>query len=401
MRWNRGPVCAARAVVPVAAFALACAGAATPHPPAGGKACADCHSSITQKKALHSPVKDGMCEACHEIPAKGGAATLTDKKESLCYLCHEKEKFNTGNVHGPVAVGACLACHDPHGGENTPFLAATGSTLCFGCHTDAESRFRGAQEMHKPLQTGCTSCHNPHASASKVLLRAEGGALCAKCHAKVIDSASAAQTKHPPVTQERACLNCHDPHASNHRPQLRADGLTTCLGCHDRSMNGRGGQLADMKKLLAENKDHHGPIRDKDCTGCHAPHGSNNFRLLGEPYPKEFYAAYREEAFALCFQCHDSALTRDEKSTTLTSFRDGDRNLHFLHVNKSPKGRTCRACHETHAASRPKHIRNAVPFGKWDLPVNYEPTANGGSCAPGCHAPKTYSRPAVSEGRSQ
>ena len=76
----------------------------------------------------------------------------------------------------------------------------------------------------------------------------------------------------------------------------------------------------------------------------------------------------------------------------MTGFRDGDQNLHFLHVNRTEKGRTCRACHEAHSSTVPKHLRETVPFGDWQMPVGYTQTADGGRCAPGCHLPKTYSR---------
>ena len=89
----------------------------------------------------------------------------------------------------------------------------------------------------------------------------------------------------------------------------------------------------------------------------------------------------------------------EAETTTVTDFRDGSRNLHFVHVNKTRKGRTCRACHETHASRRPNHIRESVPFGNWQLPVNYEKTDDGGSCAPGCHRPETYSRTAGNASR--
>ena len=368
-----------------------------PHPATGGKACVDCHAAVLNRKALHSPTEEKQCDVCHQVPQQGGKASLTDAQENLCYLCHDKEKLTAGNVHGPVAVGACVACHDPHGADAAPFLTASGATLCFSCHTETEARFKASKFQHKPIETGCTDCHTPHSSPAKFQLRKEGTALCATCHAKVMESAATARTKHPPVTEQRACLTCHDPHAADHQPQLRADGLATCLSCHDRKLGSGAGQLADMKSLLAENSNHHGPIRDKDCTGCHKPHGSDHFRLLIEGYPKEFYAPFRAENFALCFQCHDAALPRDAKTTTLTSFRDGDRNLHFVHVNKVPKGRTCRACHETHAGSTQKHIRKAVSFGKWELPVNFTQTANGGTCAPGCHAPQSYDRTAVKQ----
>ncbi|PLX46332.1 MAG: cytochrome C, partial [Deltaproteobacteria bacterium] len=67
--------------------------------------------------------------------------------------------------------------------------------------------------------------------------------------------------------------------------------------------------------------------------------------------------------------------------------------LHYLHVNKDPKGRSCKACHEVHAGNQDKHIRKEVPFGaKWKLPVNYTKTDTGGNCVVGCHKPKDYDR---------
>jgi predicted CXXCH cytochrome family protein len=69
--------------------------------------------------------------------------------------------------------------------------------------------------------------------------------------------------------------------------------------------------------------------------------------------------------------------------------------MHWVHVNQE-KGRTCRACHEVHASTHPAHIRDAVPFGNtgWMLELNYQQTAEGGSCSPGCHKPRSYNRTA-------
>jgi len=98
------------------------------------------------------------------------------------------------------------------------------------------------------------------------------------------------------------------------------------------------------------------------------------------------------ENYGLCFSCHEKTIALNPETTTLTNFRNGSRNLHYLHINKPDKGRTCRACHETHASNSPKHIRNSVPFGAWDLPLNFQKTENGGSCLPGCHKLKKYDR---------
>ena len=87
------------------------------------------------------------------------------------------------------------------------------------------------------------------------------------------------------------------------------------------------------------------------------------------------------------------------KGTRITGFRDGDRNLHLIHVNDKAKGRTCRACHEVHASRRPFHMREKVPYGAsgWQLKINFEQLPNGGSCAPACHWKETYIRRSDSE----
>jgi hypothetical protein len=84
------------------------------------------------------------------------------------------------------------------------------------------------------------------------------------------------------------------------------------------------------------------------------------------------------------------------KTTTLTKFRNQDVNLHYKHVNRKERGRTCRACHEVHAAKKPHQIRDAVPYGSsgWMLPVNYKQTSLGGQCEKTCHNTREYANSA-------
>ena len=85
-------------------------------------------------------------------------------------------------------------------------------------------------------------------------------------------------------------------------------------------------------------------------------------------------------------------MVKDAKTTTLTKFRNGDQNLHFVHVNKDERGRTCRACHEVHASKQPHQIRDAVPYGHtgYLLKVNFTKTDTGGQCAETCHVTRSY-----------
>jgi predicted CXXCH cytochrome family protein len=164
-----------------------------------------------------------------------------------------------------------------------------------------------------------------------------------------------------------------------------------CIDCHNKWIKGTDGKEFNIYKMVKDNPFKHQPIEGGECQGCHDPHGSNSYKILNAPYPSRFYSEFNVDKYKLCFQCHDSSLAEIKVTGKATNFRDGTRNLHYLHVNLK-KGRTCRACHDAHAGKNKKLIRDHVPFGKWSLPINFNKTETGGSCAPGCHKSFTYSR---------
>ncbi len=368
---------------------------AKPHEPLAGKACVDCHKQMASSKALCLLTKAQMCVLCHYIPAAGGPSRLVEASGQLCFKCHARETFKGSFVHGPFAAGACLTCHDPHGGNNSGMVRITGRQMCLSCHRDMDSQLASARFLHKAAANGCTNCHSPHASEQRFALRAAVPGLCAKCHEDVFREQETAAVKHSPVTEAPACMNCHDPHVGADERLLLADGVDVCLRCHDGSIKAGKGELANIGLQLATNPEHHGPIQSRECSGCHRPHGSRHFRLLADEYPKERYASFREGRYDLCFRCHDSKLVKEERTTTLTGFRDGERNLHYVHVNKTQRGRACGFCHEIHASTLPKHMRVSAPYGTWNLPIKFVKTANGGSCEPACHAAQKYDRQAT------
>ena len=147
-----------------------------------------------------------------------------------------------------------------------------------------------------------------------------------------------------------------------------------------------------VKKQLAQATVVHAPVAH-GCQECHRRHASPHANLLTGAYPGSFYAPFEEAAYQLCFECHAKELfTKPESS--LTSFRNGTTNLHYVHVHQSEKGRTCRACHESHGSTSPKLVRDEVSFGPggWKLPVAWKPTSTGGTCATGCHRALSYDR---------
>jgi len=354
--------------------------------------CLVCHQAKEEefkKKVVHPPVEEG-CTECHDPHQSSKRFQLKGKADgksvsSLCFNCHDQTIFSKKFQHGPVGAGDCIACHNPHASDESKLLIAPKSNgqLCFQCHADRRDSFN-LKEVHKPVKEDCGLCHDPHSSDHKMQLKLEPSELCKSCHEnknpEVFKDAATAKFKHPPVAEGK-CPECHRPHSSNYKPLL-ADSLEKlCFKCHT--------ELGDE---IAESKFRHGPVKTGDCTACHNKiHGSTYVKLLGRAFPMNFYDSYSPDKYDLCFGCHNKDIAKKKTTEELTNFRDGQYNLHFLHVNRQ-KGRTCTACHAPHASSQAKHIREEVPFGAWAYPIQYTKTQNGGTCVVGCHAPKTYDR---------
>lgn len=175
-----------------------------------------------------------QCEACHGEGAKTykPAAAI----DALCSRCHEgrsKGKF----VHGPVAAGRCTSCHDPHGAPAARLLKLEKG--CFTCHEP----FPKAKQVHRPASRGkCVSCHNPHSAGNRYLLVSEGNALCLGCH-NMFHSFHRSVVREGVMTKVpedfprdrdvMACIGCHAPHQSNETRLLRVPKEQSCRNCHD------------------------------------------------------------------------------------------------------------------------------------------------------------------------
>ncbi len=358
------------------------------------KLCTTCHE-MPLHETVHKPIQEGMCTACHNPHHSEHRALLKTKTvRELCAQCHEQSSgMGKKFVHGPVAAGACNLCHQPHTSWYPKLLNKKGSAVCLSCHTDLEQQLKGAKYWHRPVSEDCAKCHDPHSSDHPFQLKEERQALCLDCHKEKKQEIEGATVFHEALTTAEGCQNCHNTHASKFPKLLRKPVIDLCLDCHDEpQVRPDGSVVAAIGRRLRESKYLHGPIREGDCSSCHNPHGSKIFRILRKEYPQKFYAPFDLKVYNLCFSCHDARVFLKERTETLTNFRNGSRNLHYVHVNKKTKGRTCRACHNTHASNLPKHIAEKVPFGGWEIPIGFKKTPTGGSCAPGCHVPRGYDR---------
>ena len=353
--------------------------------------CFPCHT-IGEKEYVHETIKKGICLECHNPHQSQHAKLLKSLPVStICLKCHLKGIFKGKTIHGPVALGHCNICHEPHESYYESLQRGDPAEECYKCHEQEKLEFN-QEFVHKPVREDCNDCHDPHASTDSNRLLLSTPDVCYDCHKKEETYIKDAQIKHDALTEGELCLNCHASHASQIPKLLKDAPIELCIVCHNEKMETPYGDIANIAAYLDDNSYVHGPIKKGDCSACHNPHGSDYWRIVKQYFPQEFYAPFSLGMYELCFGCHEKTTILTEKTTTVTGFRNGEQNLHFLHVNKEEKGRTCKACHDIHASNNPMHIAYKFPFGLMTLPINYTSLEEGGSCTPGCHETKAFNR---------
>jgi len=380
--------------------------------------CGFCHAPKPGGGAhasAHDFSEDTDCTICHD-PHGGANATLLRAGDpgKLCGECHPREGSPSPapgagapaapaarkpirefpHPHGPFAAGLCLDCHTAHTASQPKLLRKSEQELCTGCHAETVSALASLAHVHEPVLAECRACHHAHGGESAGMLRARTAELCLGCHEPVrAEMGTPGKHVHGAMTEGDSCIACHLGHGGATEALLREPISAGCLGCHaEEIVAANGRKVAGMARELAERPVHHQPVREGKCLDCHRPHVSEHPDLLAKAAPDRLYVPYSDEAYALCYGCHEPLAITEERGTR-TKFRDGDRNLHAVHVNRE-KGRSCAICHEVHASRSPALLREDVPFGPggWRLPIEFRATADGGTCLSGCHAEKSYDR---------
>ncbi|MBI5016353.1 MAG: cytochrome C [Deltaproteobacteria bacterium] len=309
-----------------------------------GKVCVVCHSDLEDKLKspfVHTPVKAGRCEGCHNPHASAFGKLLSTDPARVCVKCHASLiPEGAKSVHTVVVQGACVKCHDPHAAPNKANLLTAGNDLCLGCHKAIADKVQSAKFSHDPVKEGCLNCHNPHASSkAEALLTEAVPELCVQCHEVGAETFVKRHGGYP-VGRAR-CTTCHDPHgsdlgglllANSHKPvankqctlchvdpssdkpfATKKKGVDLCKGCHSSMINDAFGKKRLHGALLGE----------KGCATCHSAHASKEKSLLKEPQLK------------LCQRCHSDTIERQRKSPT---------------PHQPVAQGECTACHAAHAS---------------------------------------------------
>ncbi len=358
--------------------------------------CYGCHD-VLQAEVDEAPVKHKVlenansCSKCHSPHSSPNAKLVKASPVSvLCLECHKLDHSGKASVHGAVTQGLCTGCHDPHKSANKSLVKDLTNELCLNCH-EQEKKGMELAYVHAPFKNKCSICHVSHDSEEPALLKQNLQQLCVGCHDDFEEPLQTAALVHQPLKDKKSCTNCHSPHASDKGKILLAEEKTLCLTCHTKPIKGSSKTIAGMKDVFRKGLHEHGAITKDGCSSCHNPHYAENPYLLPAKITDGFYVKGVAESFAFCFTCHDSQLLTAATTTSATSFRDGDRNLHAVHVS-GDKGRNCTVCHEIHTSDNEHLLKENILFGTWTMSMKYTQLDGGGTCQTGCHSDKTYKR---------
>lgn len=352
--------------------------------------CLSCHD-LNSKTHQHYPAAEGECLSCHSPHASAHQSLLIDTPAgNVCASCHDLEIPKTDVIHYPVKEGECSSCHDPHESDHPYFLKKEKKQLCFECHDNIKEQSATAYQ-HYPFEDDCANCHGSHNAPHDNLLIGESEALCYTCHDEMHSRIETDGHVHWPVINKEGCVACHSPHASDQPYFLVKESKELCLDCHNRSKRKGGRVVEAMSRKLKNSKYVHAALEMDGCVTCHDPHTAETGQLVKDVFPESDYTLAVADSFALCFSCHETALIENKITPDATGFREGQVNLHYLHINDG-KGRSCAICHDVHASDNEHLIANDFSFGKEIMSMRYEHDDEGGSCFPGCHAQKDYDR---------
>lgn len=293
-----------------------------------------------------------------------------------------------GNPHldrGLLPRG-CASCHEGHGAPRSPMLGSPQKDVCFRCHGSEADLERAVAEgtlapgTRPALLSALFTLPSRHPVSSTAFRRSlDGEVVCTSCHSPHRatpagrGSSAIAGTRYPsPATA--ALLE-----------------FELCEACHG-GLGATTTSLLDVSRLFAPTNVSYHPVEAPaagrspsatkewsgkfvNCTDCHGsdnpsgtrgPHGSRTRKLLSRSYATLDGTGESEEAFALCYGCHD------RESVLGRSAFPGHRG-HIVDLKTA-----CATCHSAHGSVGNRAL---IRFGEDATFGSVAPSAKGGRLA--------------------
>lgn len=286
-------------------------------------------------------VGSDSCKECHEVQFKNFTGTKHARLKNVeswkdkvqgCESCHgpAKKHLEDPTAHPMISFA----------NKNAKFISET----CLTCHAGRESHNNYRRGEHWRNDVGCTDCHSVHSApfehekagsttfvkdvsrenpnrATTLLLKSNDPQLCISCHSET-KSQFSKPFHHKVLEGTMKCSDCHNPHGGFQAKQtkLAVGADSSCIKCH----TNKQGPFAYE----------HAPLKTEGCAACHAPHGSNNQKMLN-----------RSSVRQNCMECH-SAISNPDFPETPT-FHNQTNNRYI----------NCTVCHTTiHGSNTNKYF---------------------------------------------
>lgn len=391
--------------------------------------------------ALFAADDNTLCYTCHNlqsITAIYQGATVYNQSSHALSNATVWPGPNPPSRPGSDA-GKCVNCHNPHGVKdawgvipNLGFLRE--ENLCLGCHgaypasknilLQVQKSYRhpvSQSGLHAagegdPARYGispanrrhaeCEDCHNPHYAKADPLQPAPPVAtnrIVGVSRVKVNNGAAGTVPVFSPaaagdttfVREYEICFKCHSSWTT--QPVGQTD-LPVFFNPNNPSFHPVEAQGKNLNIRAGAFVNGWTATSQMYCTDCHTsddttvrgPHGSTYRYIL----KKNYVASSGPLPMGpddLCFDCHQFGSYADGSAPAATmglsrfnppAYASG----HTFHV--SGQGYPCYACHGSHGSTTQPGL---IMTGRTPGLISYTQTADGGTCTPTCHGPRTYS----------
>jgi hypothetical protein len=254
----------------------------------------------------------------------------------------------------------------------------------------------------------CADCHNPHTARADGLGGPAGIepslTTLGTGRVAVLNGAAGTQplytflapsdTLTQPTAEYQLCFKCHSSWTTAPSGQTDFARVLNPANPSFHPVEATGANPNISPQAFAPGWSASSLTRCGDCHGSdfgltRGPHGSIYPAILRAPYdpnPAERTMASNE----LCFSCHSYDVYADpgsaESERAASRFnRPQAGKGHAEHVGEARV--PCASCHVTHGSASQPFL---MATGRNPGIVSYTKSANGGTCAPTCHGPETY-----------
>lgn len=323
-----------------------------------------------------------------------------------CRSCHVGMTMALSGDEGP-----CLGCHGDASSQATMvergFLKARGNYVLADIYTELRKPYnhpvltvRGVHQQFEALpeevanaarHAECVDCHDPHVADRNHPYRGIKGRRVGNFIADI-------------ENEYELCYKCHSDSANlpGNSTNKHAEFKNTNPSYHPVEDEGRSTFVVSLVEPYAARAERPGDVTRITCTDCHGsddpngprgPHGSSYAGLLKYNYQMSDDLPESEQAYALCYKCH-------ERRSILGNESFPYHRQHIQGNGVGGLGTSCMTCHDAHGSTQyPSLLRfdESVVRPNQDDKLKFDAqgfSARHGACYLNCHGvehnPKEY-----------